>query len=515
MKLAWKTFFYSILLAVVIIIVITAYNIFLLPSLYVSYTRNQNRENFAKVHQSFVELRSYATISTSNPMASVSVIIPSTGYTFQIFSQLLNGDVTINNPDYYGAVDYVRNLLATDGTDLDFEKIGMDSDNFFRQLLKIATPAESDIQLHLKTNNAEKFFTEAGQEPQFYNYPNKTVVIENSVTVQKTFYTNFIGITRLDNETILSFNAVVTPAIDDIRPVMINSLPLTTAIVFLLSLLFSQLFSFSIISPILKLTKHAENLRNSRHATAQTIEISGGDEISQLGHSLNDLYAHLQRKYQELEEENRRQEVFLRSSSHELKTPIAAALLLVNSMIEKVGKFRNTDQYLPELRDQVKKMQSIVDEILSLNLGKQQIQSELIVLEPLIQSKLQAMQVQIMQKNLTLTTDGTVHASVYTDEFIMKKILSNLIQNAVENSPDNAEVSVTWDDMGVEIRNPGKIEESLLPHIFEPFVTGNSGTGHGLGLYVSAYYARLLGFTLSLENPKDQVIVHLQFFNNK
>ena len=43
----------------------------------------------------------------------------------------------------------------------------------------------------------------------------------------------------------------------------------------------------------------------------------------------------LEEKNRELAEENERQEIFLRSSSHQLKTPIAAALLLVDGMLNE------------------------------------------------------------------------------------------------------------------------------------------------------------------------------------
>ncbi len=68
-----------------------------------------------------------------------------------------------------------------------------------------------------------------------------------------------------------------------------------------------------------------------------------------------------------LEEENERQEVFLRASSHQLKTPVAAAPLLVEGMMNEVGKYKDTKRYLPEVKKQLMAIRRIVEDILYLN----------------------------------------------------------------------------------------------------------------------------------------------------
>ena len=58
------------------------------------------------------------------------------------------------------------------------------------------------------------------------------------------------------------------------------------------------------------------------------------------------------------------------------------------------------------------------------------------------------------------------------------------------------------------------IPEDILPHIFDPFVSGSHErdiAGHGLGLYIAAYYARQMDFSLQLENGTDSVRAVLLF----
>ena len=47
--------------------------------------------------------------------------------------------------------------------------------------------------------------------------------------------------------------------------------------------------------------------------------------------------------------------------------PIAAALLLVEGMIQKVGRFQNTREYLPRVKEELLSMGKMVEDVLSLN----------------------------------------------------------------------------------------------------------------------------------------------------
>ncbi|MDZ5010890.1 HAMP domain-containing protein, partial [Clostridium perfringens] len=116
-------------------------------------------------------------------------------------------------------------------------------------------------------------------------------------------------------------------------------------------------FSRKIIIPIKKLANHAEFIKNNNIENVYPIDIKGEDEIAILGNTLNELYSKLNESFKSLEEknkllidENKRQDVFLRASSHQLKTPVAAALLLVESMIDEVGKYKNTKEHLPKFK---------------------------------------------------------------------------------------------------------------------------------------------------------------------
>ena len=242
------------------------------------------------------------------------------------------------------------------------------------------------------------------------------------------------------------------------------------------------------------------------------------DEIGILGRNLHELYGKLRENYEELEhknrlleEENERQEVFLRASSHQLKTPIAAALLLVEGMMNEVGKYKDTKTYLPEVKKQLLSMRKIVEDILYLNYRAENIQQEKVAVEALAQELAGDYAVQAEDKRLRITIAGS--GTVDTDREMLKKIVDNLLSNAVSYTPEEQQVTIKISNAGLCITNYGvTIEDKLLPNVLEPFVSRDGGgKGKGLGLYVAAYYSRLMGCELKIDNIENGVQAALFF----
>ena len=101
----------------------------------------------------------------------------------------------------------------------------------------------------------------------------------------------------------------------------------------------------------------------------------------------------------------------------------------------------------------------------------------------------------------------------YADRDILSKILDNLLSNAVNYTPQNESVNIWVGQQSLVIRNEGvTVEQEILQHIFEPFVRGNhKKQSHGLGLYIAAYYGRLIGAGLVIRNCGNGVEAVLEF----
>jgi signal transduction histidine kinase len=242
------------------------------------------------------------------------------------------------------------------------------------------------------------------------------------------------------------------------------------------------------------------------------VKVSGSDEIAHLGSAWNALHKQLADNYRQLAEENKRQEVFLRASSHQLKTPVAATLLLVNGMIDEVGKYKETRDHLPVVKEQLLSMQRMINDILYLNRQGSNLLWQSIEVTSLVRDEIGRQEVLIGEKELAVCWQGEMEP-VDSDEACLRVILGNILSNAVGYTPAGGVIKITAaGDRLVIFNQTAAIDEELLSNIFEPFVTGNTGQkGRGLGLYIASYYSRLLGCLLTIENVDNGVEVHLTF----
>ena len=319
---------------------------------------------------------------------------------------------------------------------------------------------------------------------------------------------------------IITVMPTMTPQMEEITPIVMGSLPMIIAVIFLLVLVSSGFFSGKIVNPIIRLASRAESAGMAEHfdPDEDAFLTDSKDEIGILGRNLHELYGKLRENYEELEhknrlleEENERQEVFLRASSHQLKTPIAAALLLVEGMMNEVGKYKDTKAYLPEVKKQLLSMRKIVEDILYLNYRAENIQQEKVAVEALVQELAGDHAVQVEDKGLQITIAGS--GITCTDREMLKKIVDNLLSNVVQYTPDGQQVRIEISDAALYITNYGvAIEEKLLPNVTDPFVSSDgSRKGKGLGLYVAAYYSRLMGCELKIDNIENGVQAALFF----
>jgi two-component system sensor histidine kinase VanS len=104
------------------------------------------------------------------------------------------------------------------------------------------------------------------------------------------------------------------------------------------------------------------------------------DELGALAQDVHSMYGNLKETISKLEEEILRereleetQRYFFSAASHELKTPIAAASVLLEGMLENVGDYEDHPKYLREclkLMDVQNRVISEILEIVNLNNGK-------------------------------------------------------------------------------------------------------------------------------------------------
>lgn len=194
---------------------------------------------------------------------------------------------------------------------------------------------------------------------------------------------------------------------------------------------------------------------------------------------------------------------------HELNQPLAAMRTLSDNAVVLLGQGR-----LPEVERNLQRLGTLVD-----RLGKLTAQLKLFAWRPgrspmgsvrLAQAVAQAQFVVAARQRehgVEMRLDiQPPHLAVRADESRLEQVLINLLGNGIDAMPHGGllelEAQVEGDQARITVRDHGPgIPADILPRLFEPFTTSKpAGMGLGLGLMISAHFAREFGGTLHGEN---------------
>lgn len=530
MRLGRKNLLYSMVLAGVMMLFLIGYFICMLPSLYVEHVMEQNLRSVQEQHRAYMEKGNYDGVRVKNATACFSVEIPLEGDVFLITGKAFSAEVTVKDAGLRRILDAFREAMKADERKAAMEEEMEELGAFLQDTVSENDSLPFDIRMLYVGDLEEDYHNEF---IKVHTYSDHLIIIESSIEDSGNRYTNYIAVEQTDNSLVFSVLPVVAPEVSEIRPVVLQSLPMLGAVILLLVLLFSQAYSRGIVGPIVELVHHAGEMEADGDFSVERLSEKWPgrkDEVRELADTLDDFYLQIRESYlqleeknRELEEENERQEIFLRASSHQLKTPIAAALLLVEGMINEIGRFRETKVYLPAVKEQLLSMRRMVEDILYLNHCAQNRQLQSLDAGRLLRERLQCCQVELDHKGIKAEIRGEECLIVLADEMMFTQILDNLLSNAVKYTPEDGRIEITLrrdektEEKEIRIENYGvTIPVHLLPHILEPFVSGSHEKGsapdsHGLGLYIASYYAKKQNLILSVANGQDSVIASIYF----
>lgn len=316
--------------------------------------------------------------------------------------------------------------------------------------------------------------------------------------------------------------------LQEARSVVFMILPYSIGISLIISLFASYIYTKKITKPIKQIcdvTKEMQVLKEDAYC-----DINTGDEIELLATNINSLYKNLLDTIDSLKEEienvskSEKSKVdFLRSASHELKTPLMSIHIMLENMILNIGKYKNHDVYLPKCQEAVVNLSSMVQEILdtsrlnSLN-GEKELKE--VDLKILIESIIEPYKIIAKSKKINMNIDYSNSLNINTDKSMLKKALSNIISNAVNYTDNEKNINIYFEKNSLIIENECKpIEQNHLDHIFEAFYRAefdrNKNTGgNGLGLYIVQQILKTLNISHSFESVQNGMKFTINFEEN-
>ena len=301
------------------------------------------------------------------------------------------------------------------------------------------------------------------------------------------------------------------------KSAMLRALPLSVICCVFLSVLCAYFFSKGTTSSIRQLSKAVKKM-SELDQSAQCL-ISSQDELGELANDVNQLYHRLLCMIENLElekektSENERAKIdFLRSASHELKTPVTALNAMLENMILGVGRYQDYDACLPECKAITERLSEMIHEILEtskLSVSTKNAVPIKINVSELLASLCEPYQLIATTHGVQfhLKIDDAVSVELPIHEF--SKALSNILGNAVAYTPNGKCVSVYLRAHMIVVENEcTPISKEELPHLFEPFYRPDFSRsretgGNGLGLYIVATIFRALNVPYSF-TPMEQ-----------
>jgi signal transduction histidine kinase len=226
-----------------------------------------------------------------------------------------------------------------------------------------------------------------------------------------------------------------------------------------------------------------------------------GDEITELGETLDDLFGRLEASFQA-------QRHFIANASHELRTPLSAGRALLQVALADpeptVETLRATCEELVELGDQ---QERLIAALLALAGSQRGIgQLECLDLADITRDALLARQEEAERHGIRLRA-ALAAAPVTGDPSLAESLVANLLDNAIRhNLPGGqAEISTALTTAGaaITVSNTGTlVPPDAVQDLFQPFrqlgtQRTRHGEGHGLGLAIVRAIADAHGASLT------------------
>ena len=249
---------------------------------------------------------------------------------------------------------------------------------------------------------------------------------------------------------------------------------------------------------MLNVTNDMKNLKPQA-----AFHVQDEDEVGLLAEQINQVYEQLLATIRSLDEEKehmlaveKSKTVFLRSASHELKTPITIIKRQLEGMLLGIGAYKDHEKYLALSLEVAATLETMVQEILTISRLETNVDFKMEHFDcaPMIHGYLREIDDLVATKELQIHLDIQSPAFINGNKLLIEKVFSNLISNAVKYSPHGASVDIILQNTNgrflFSVENTGThIPEDDIPKLFDAFYRMEQSRsrrtgGSGLGLYM-------------------------------
>lgn len=215
---------------------------------------------------------------------------------------------------------------------------------------------------------------------------------------------------------------------------------------------------------------------------------------------------------------NRRQSNFVDSVTHELKTPIAALRLYLDTLLMRDLEPDDRREFYSTMETELERLDQLINQLLEVGrldeIGSQT-EPEHVDLLPLLQAAAESSCKHHKHAVEDVFEFDVAPVALHTRRMVLEMIFGNLIDNAVKygGSPPRVVVSVHprgWDRVAIRVQDNGAgIPETQRRQVFQLFFRGSdelqrTRKGTGLGLYIVKTLVGILKGRVSVLDTADE-----------
>ena len=297
--------------------------------------------------------------------------------------------------------------------------------------------------------------------------------------------------------------ASISDAERDFRFTLRLALILSPLIVALTALC-GYLLSRRALGPVARITRTVRNIRQERDLSKRVMLGEGRDEIYTLAQTFDSLLDALQEAWE-------REKQFTSDVAHELRTPLAVALMQCESLLEREDLSPESRREVEVVSRKVRSMADMVSQLLLLSRADQG--RERLSLERLDLSELSLLEAEefapvAARKDITLSQDIQPGLFVTADQTLLLRLWENLLRNAVTYGREGGHIWMSLKEHDgravLAVKDDGMgIAPEDLPKIWNRFYQADpsrSGDSSGLGLSMVKWIAQAHGGEARVES---------------
>ncbi len=237
----------------------------------------------------------------------------------------------------------------------------------------------------------------------------------------------------------------------------------------------------------------------SRGELGSKVEVTGRDEIAQVGTAFNQMSEQVERQVEDLE-------LLLGALAHEMKTPVTSVMGYADSLLHVRISGEQQRRAIENIYEAGARMEQMSAKLLGLigRYDNESLEQRRIPVEQLFRRVRQESRAMVRKKEIRLVSRCDPSMEVTGDETLLSSLIVNLIHNGCKASEPGSRIMVEGSGRIISVTDEGcGIPEKDLPYVTRAFYMADksrsrSEGGSGLGLALGERIAALHGAKLKI-----------------